>query len=252
MSGAAVVLGGAAAYTAVTGSEVAPVPVLLTAAGVTAGAALLPDLDCPSSTVARSCGPVTKVLSELVDTASLGIYRLTAGPKDSPREGGHRTFTHTILAAVLAGLGVTALCGAFGKPAVLGVLAFTLMFAIRGLMADWAKKEGWLAVLGVTAACTAAAWWTLPTDGTSYAFLGVCVTLGMILHDLGDAITRAGVPLLAPVPYNGKRWWEFTLGPLAIRAGGVVEAAVLLPALSAAAILGLVHLLDPSILPAIL
>src|SRR5689334_11070895 len=46
-------------------------------AALTSGAALLPDLDHPPSTVARSFGPVTKIVSRGVDAASVGIYNVT-------------------------------------------------------------------------------------------------------------------------------------------------------------------------------
>ena len=45
-------------------------------AAVCAGSALLPDLDTPQSTVARSFGPVSQVAARGIDNLSLGYYTL--------------------------------------------------------------------------------------------------------------------------------------------------------------------------------
>jgi hypothetical protein len=56
---------------------------------------------------------------------------------------------------------------------------------------------------------------------------------GAVMHLLGDAITKMGVPIFWPIPINGKRWWDVTLPSLLrIRAGGAFEMAILLPGLS--------------------
>lgn len=248
MSGAAAWLFGAGAVTAVTGSHLSTEQILV-GAGVCAGCALLPDIDSPSSTVARSIGPITQGLAYLVSAASNAAYRLTAGPRDENREGGHRTLTHTLLFAVAVGAAVSALVTSIGTWAVAGTLFFTLSLALRGLLVDWAKKEGWIAV---TLASAAAAFWAYTiVGGQSFWWLGFAVTGGMVVHDLGDMITKQGAPLLAPLPVRGKRWWEFSLpGFLRIRAGGLFEYALLLPALTVAALLGLGWVFDPDLVRA--
>jgi membrane-bound metal-dependent hydrolase YbcI (DUF457 family) len=75
----------------------------------------------------------------------------------------------------------------------------------------------------------------LPAEAARGRFwwLGLAVGGGAAVHCLGDAITRAGVPFVWPVPIRGRCWWEIQLPPLlAIRAGGRFEYAVLLPALT--------------------
>lgn len=59
---------------------------------IAAGAACAPDLDCPNSSIARSLGPVSYVVSRVVAKLSLG----------------HRQGTHSLLAVLLVALGVSA------------------------------------------------------------------------------------------------------------------------------------------------
>lgn len=207
----------------------------LTFAGVCAGAALLPDIDSPHTTVSRSFGPLTWGISKVVNALSVAYFDATRNRKDSPREGGHRTLTHTALFAAAAGLGTAAVTGWGGKWAVLAVLFFMLGLALRGLMADWAKRNGWLGVTVVAAGLTWLAAANIPDAGQ--AWLGAAVAAGVLLHDLGDMITKQGAPLLAPfIPHKGKNWWEFTL-PIRIRAGGAFEYAILLPAFTVVTVL---------------
>ena len=98
MSGAA-----AGAVVAVATAELTGQPVTASAAGVligvTAGAAILPDLDHPSGTAARVLGPVSRLLAVFVNRASAMIAELTGAKGRTV--GGHRTTTHTLLFAVL-------------------------------------------------------------------------------------------------------------------------------------------------------
>src|SRR5882724_8016011 len=60
------------------------------------GAALLPDLDHPQSTVSRTFGSISQGFSSGMNAVSHGIYRLTRTRRDSNRDGGHRGLTHTL------------------------------------------------------------------------------------------------------------------------------------------------------------
>lgn len=212
-------------------------PEALAFAGVCAGAALLPDLDTPQSTVARSFGPVSQGLAKGIGRASAGYYNLTRGTGERRRTGGHRTMTHTALFAGLLGAGVSLLVARFGREAIIAVLFVTLGLALRGLFGTWAKKNGWFVVTAVTAVLSVVMWTAFPGDVGSTG-LGVAVALGCATHCLGDAITKEGIPFLAPfVPWRGRRWWEFKLPRmLAIRAGGPFEVVVLGPVMTLAAI----------------
>ncbi|MDN5896125.1 MAG: metal-dependent hydrolase, partial [Nocardioides sp.] len=211
-----------------------------------AGSALLPDIDCPTSTVARSFGIASVAASHVVDTAAAGVYNLTKGPKDEPRTSGHRTLTHTALFTVTLGFLVAILAASVGKYAVIGTLFITVGLAIRGLMADWAKREGWLATTAAALAAAVLAWVTLPQD--NYWWLGLAVGLGASMHLLGDMITKNGCPILAPFSFRGRRWWELTLPSLLrIRAGGWFEWTLLLPAVTAVAVIGAMQVYTPGL-----
>ncbi|WP_254704866.1 hypothetical protein [Rhodococcus pyridinivorans] len=55
------------------------------------------------------------------------------------------------------------------------------------------------------------------------------MTVGVVAHLLGDAGTKMGVPLLAPlVSINGKRWWDVAPPSLLrIKASGVADQVLL-------------------------
>lgn len=245
MSGAAAWLIATPALVAVTDAPATPA-VTATATAVCAGAALLPDIDCPSSTVARSFGLPSVAVSHLVDAVSAAFYNLTKTTNDEPRHSGHRTLTHTAVFTVGLGLAVAVLCGVFGKYAVIGTLFVTLGLAIRGLLSDWAKQQGWLITTVAALGGAVAAWWLLPHG--NYWWVGAAVAVGATMHLLGDMITKNGCPIAAPFPYRGRNWWEFTLPDLLrIRAGGWFEYTVLLPVLTAATVLGGMHVYTPAL-----
>ena len=78
------------------------------------------------------------------------------------------------------------------------------------------------------------AWFTaanLPGD-RGYPMLGFAVAVGCVVHLLGDMITKAGVPILWPIPI-GRRMWRMIGVPngIAVRVGGKAETVVLRTAL---------------------
>lgn len=230
LSGVAVWMAGAAGVQLLGGTV--PSAELAVGAAVTAGAALLPDIDHPSSTVARTFGPVSGAVSSAVDRVSTTVYNATRMPREAPRTGGHRTLTHTAVFAVAAGALVGIACGLLGRPAAATVLFLTLGLAIRGLMGRWARRQGWVVTTLLTGGAAAAAMWWLPS-GRGYPVLGVAVTVGALTHCLGDMITKQGCPLAWPLVHRGKRWWEFAPpAALRIRAGGSFEKTVLVPVLA--------------------
>lgn len=185
-------------------------------AGVTAGAALLPDLDSPQATVARSFGPASQILARVTENTAQLIHSATASKKDAPKRNGHRTATHTIAFALLAGFVASALVEAFGKNASVAILFVMLGLALRGLFPNWSKKNGWLITTGASAALAAGTWMLLPESAGAVA-LGAAVTIGVLAHLLGDIITKRGVPAFAPfVPIGGQRWRDIR-PPAALR-----------------------------------
>jgi membrane-bound metal-dependent hydrolase YbcI (DUF457 family) len=240
-SGAVAWLAGAGSVTTVLGYSQGPGELAVYTA-VCAGAALLPDLDVSGqvfrqrggATAARVFGIVSLVMAEWVEKLSLGVYLLTRTTRDPRRRNGHRTFTHTLAFAVLLGVAVSLLVARFGRAVVLGVLFVTVALAIRGLMAEWARRSGWLVTTPVSAAVTVVAFQGLPADG--YPLVGVAVGLGCLVHLLGDMITHHGCPLLWPIPIRRRTWYVMTTPSiLSVRAGGGFEKVVLLPGLTLAA-----------------
>jgi membrane-bound metal-dependent hydrolase YbcI (DUF457 family) len=254
MSGAALWLGAAAASAPILGGQTASAVVVGTA--VCAGSALLPDIDCPGSmstkdgsTVVRAFGIVGEVVGHSMDNIALAVYNLTRGKKDKPRNSGHRTLTHT--AVFTAGLGFAVSAGAslpgsfnaFGREWGTGnVFALTVMWAMLhlsmfGLLEKWTKKQrakyGLLAVMAISGTATLITAAQLERTDGGFAWLGLAVGAGAVMHCLGDAITKAGVPFLWPIPINGKRWYDITLPSIMrIRAGGWFEYTILLPVLT--------------------
>ena len=227
MSGAAVGLAIAQALPAEWGG-VTTVEETLVYAGLTAGAALLPDLDSPQATVARSFGLLSQVAARTVENFSQGFVNLTRGRKDPRCRNGHRTLTHTVWFALAAGAGATALIGAYGKSAVIGLLFFLLSLAIRGLLPEWSKKSDWIVVTGAAGALAYGAWLYVPAASLGLV-LGSAVTAGVATHLLGDLATKRGIPLFAPVlPLGGRRWWNLRLPRfLSFTASGPADKALL-------------------------
>lgn len=215
---------------------------------VCAGAALLPDLDSSGrvlsnaggATVARSFGVVSLFVAECVEKASLGVYRLTRGRRDPPRRNGHRTFTHTWVFGVGLGLGTAWLAERYGKPPAVAILFVLFGLAVRGLLADTARRSGWIVVTALSALAALGASGLL-ADDRGYPLLGLAVGAGCVVHTLGDMVTKQGCPILWPLTIDGARWVRIGLpDPIALRAGGRLEKAVVLPLLVLAGAAGAV------------
>jgi membrane-bound metal-dependent hydrolase YbcI (DUF457 family) len=166
------------------------------------GAALLPDIDHPSSTVARTLGPVTRVMAA-------GVAKVS---------GGHRHATHSLLGCTVFGVAAAVLVqwpvGVFA--AFLLCAAWFLRLLGPHSLDDAVFGCGEIVVAAVVALVAAH---YLP--GSTWM---VCaITAGAVLHLAGDLVTKGGLPLLWP--------WErrFSLG--LFRAGAAVERLVVCPVL---------------------
>jgi membrane-bound metal-dependent hydrolase YbcI (DUF457 family) len=232
MTGTLAGMGAAAAL------PMAPTPVRALVVIVFGGAALLPDLDHPSATAARSLGLVTRAIAYGMDRLSLQIYHATAGPKDPrDRASGHRLFTHTPVACVLAGAitGLIALayppaaalvCALLGGLLTLPLSRFFRFVAASTRLAlrvtvtavapgvgrdlerfvrDLNQAVGWLFFL----AGGGLGWWVLTTMPVWAWTIPVAVTLGCLVHIAGDLVTNSGVPILwCPLvgTHRERRW----------------------------------------------
>ncbi|MBW8737956.1 MAG: metal-dependent hydrolase [Streptomyces turgidiscabies] len=202
-----------------------PWPVVLVGALICAGAALAPDLDHKAATISRAFGPLSRGLCEIVDKLSYAVYKATKKQGDPRRSGGHRTLTHTWLWAVLIGAGASAVAITGGRWGVLALLFVHIVLAIEGLL--WRATRGSSADILVWLLAATSAWilaGVLDKPGNG-------IVLGALVHDIGDALTVSGCPVLWPIPIGRKRWYP--IGPpkaLRFRAGSWVELKVLMPA----------------------
>lgn len=162
------------------------------------GAALLPDLDHPSATIAVTFGPLSKATARFVHRVS----------------GGHRHATHSLLFVAFTYLatllGVTVGAGWFAVPLLFVLFAF----GIRAM-----HLAPGISVL-VAGAATAFIWYPLHGD---YSWLSVAVGVGTLTHLFGDCLTKEGCPLLWPqrahymlpvIQRTGNAVEQWVFGPL--------------------------------------
>ena len=221
---------------------------VVTFAAVCAGAALLPDLDHPSSMATRRFSVASWLAGRVVRPLSRLLYDLTRGRRDTGR-GSHRGLTHTVVAAVLLGVGVNMASARFGTPVLVGTLFVCLALAIKGLDAIVPGPPSLVIAAGLTYGVEH----FVPggTAGTA-GWLGTAVALGMVVHSVGDAITESGAPLLWPLPIRKRRWYPVgSPRPLRFRTGGAVEAWLVAPALTLAVFL-LAAFMVPGVAPLLL
>lgn len=149
-------------------------------AWLTAGAAMLPDLDQRNSTIGRTYGPLTNVVARLLAAVA----------------GGHRNGTHSLL-AVLAFTGFawfSASVGGWWQALVLWVL---LGVALRAAGISVPGHRSLTSVLhaGFCALVTGA---VLMSGVDLFVPLVAGVVLGVAAHIAGDMLTPQGCPLLWP------------------------------------------------------
>lgn len=203
------------------------IPVLIAVVWVTAGAAILPDLDHPQATIARTWGWVSKWVSQVVNTVSEGVVNATRGRRDKPCENGHRMFTHTLLFAVLTTLVTYAFVSVAGMWGAAIVLYVLISLGIQTLFRRQARKFG---PIVANIAAIVLVWLVMRTAGelVSPVVLAAVVGLGCVVHMLGDLPTEAGIPVFAPfVSVQGKRWGKLRLPRgLRVRVGGGADTVV--------------------------
>lgn len=196
-----------------------PDAVLLTA--VTAGFALVPDLDHPDSLATRLLGPVTGLVSRGVRAGSRRLYLATRTTRDVWVDGEHRAATHTLLFAAWVGVLVGVGSWVAGSWWVGGVVLVGSGLAGRSL----GRRVAPLAAAGVLG------WVAGLPDGEVAAWrVGAAAGVGCLVHCLGDAVTLSGCPLLWPLRVRGQVWFRVRLpAGWRLRTDGVVERRVVLP-----------------------
>ncbi len=163
---------------------------------IAAGAALLPDLDCPQATIARSLGPVSHALSVLVNKLA----------------GGHRKGTHSLLAAVLLTILLRwSLYASFGPYVAFGVAVLCASMCLRLL------TEARGLVCASLAAIVAV---TVTTITPTPAYMLAAVVFGVLSHYAADIVTTEGIPLFWPFIRSNQRF------PVVGHTGGWRERAI--------------------------
>lgn len=208
------------------------------------GSSLMPDLDAVNSTSINTLGAVGSILSKMMRAFSSFVQNLIKGPYDKVSDP-HRGFWHTLLAAFLVGAFASSLAsidvelftfrGSSFTVSYLIVLLFVYISIHLTLVSLFKKvykksKSGFAEkiITNMIVLALAILLITLLPSGLSYSWVGGVITFGWIAHLLGDMMTVSGVPILFPLKFKGKRWWDFRI-PLAIKAGGPIEKTVLIP-----------------------
>jgi membrane-bound metal-dependent hydrolase YbcI (DUF457 family) len=199
-------------------------PVVGLGAVVAAGAALLPDVDHPSSCVAWTFGAPSRWACRRIARMCALIHAATKTPQDRRDADGHRTLSHTVLFAVALGGAVGLLCAPVNLLGRISSAAVT--FCCTGLAARSGLpiriKGAFGSALSGAIAAAATVWL-----GLGGWWLGVAVGFGCLAHLAGDSLTNSGVPAFFPLKLGGRRWRSIG-APRALRfsTGGPVEAVV--------------------------
>ncbi|MDI3330270.1 MAG: metal-dependent hydrolase [Micrococcus sp.] len=165
---------------------------VLAGAIVAAGAALLPDADHRSASIAHSLPPVSEWVCRVLGKAA----------------GGHRNGTHsllglaafTLMAWLLSRLAVPTEAGTLQLGAGIGTVLLSA-FAVKALrfMPGRARKVPWLVGILCGALVTVGL-------GAESAWFVLAVALGVAVHIAGDMLTDGGCNLLWPAALRPPRW----------------------------------------------
>lgn len=213
------------------------------------GASLLPDLDNTRSTAGSALGLFGNVFSEVIRAISKVIQSVIRTKYDDTNPDPHRGAFHAPVIAVLLGFLTWLLVGIKGNvdlpligEVTWGYFSAMLLSLIlihigfSGLFNKAMKSIKKSSVLGevialvVSLVVTVGLFMNIP-ENASLMWLPIALTTGMIIHDIGDAFTTAGSPLLAPIPIRGKLWYNVRIPPH-IKAGGAAENMLFIPAFS--------------------
>jgi membrane-bound metal-dependent hydrolase YbcI (DUF457 family) len=166
-----------------------------------AGAALLPDIDHPRSTVSNTYGPLTRGLSWVMNTLT----------------GGHRRGTHSLPGIFVMGL--LAQAGVLYRETTAGMIGLSLIMSLlASALVRLLRIPGWLDDLApipvvVGLVCL--------TD-ISLDILPVAIMAGCVVHVAGDILTKTTCPVFWPFSNKGIKLALF-------KTNGPFERFVMLP-----------------------
>jgi membrane-bound metal-dependent hydrolase YbcI (DUF457 family) len=189
---------------------------------VTAGAALLPDLDHPEGTIAHFLGPVSHQFCRFVSWIS----------------GGHRHATHSFFFVALMTYGTWAGVHYLKRPFTLGLVFILFSLAVRALHLCPPGKgiHSWGVVTLIAAGGTFLVYQWIPAAPD---WLPISVGLGTLVHLFGDCLTVEGCPLLWPLPMHLEI-------PIIRHTGNKLETAVLTPVMAVGAVIAVFIATGPS------
>ena len=142
---------------------------------IACGAAMIPDIDHPQATLARSLPPVSNAISRTVNMLA----------------GGHRKGTHTIWCwALITALAYWGLQLSVGPIVALIVASFCALLFLRVLT----ESDGLVCLL---LACVLGGAAVLAA-GPDMAWIEHAIFIGFGLHLLGDIVTTEGIPMFYP------------------------------------------------------
>lgn len=181
---------------------------LAAAAALTAGAGVLPDIDEPRSTIARTFGLLTGAFARIVHTVS----------------GGHRKGTHSLAgvalltaAALAAGRWQAGVPVSGGHPRLswhlvpVGII-LALLFAAAFRALRVGGHFGDVAGIALAVLVVWGGWDLALVSSWHVPLIAVCAVAGMLAHLAGDMCTHDGCPLL--YPFSGQK---FALLPASVR-----------------------------------
>lgn len=175
-----------------------------------AGAALLPDIDHPQATIAYTFGPITKIISKIVNHLA----------------GGHRQATHSLFFALGFG-GLLQLATLGGNKASIITMFFLATFAFRGLgLVAPFMPSAWKNFTVILQAAVLT-WAMVKWMPGTWWWLGLAGAMGCIIHLIGDSLTPEGVPWLWPVRYRVSL-------PIISHTGNLMEKAIISPIMTVA------------------
>lgn len=211
---------------------------------VVAGAALLPDLDNTRSTALSVMGFIGQILSTVMRSISVAVYMVSRGKLDDDSPNPHRGFWHTIVASFVVGLivflttKITYQVTFLDRKMTIGFLfaVFWIFIcselALAALFSSFAKKIkkeplfGPILIILFGLSVSLAILFLAPST-IDYSWISWAMTIGYILHIIGDTFTVSGTPILWPLNHKGKRWWSYRLAK--IHAGSAFELTVIAP-----------------------
>lgn len=177
MMGRSHALTGVAAGIGATYVTVVPVPAAIVGTVFCAGAALVPDIDHHNSTITKTFGPITAVLSWVVRKIS----------------GGHRYGTHSIFGIGTAG--AMAQYGVMYRHTIPGqvVLSVIMILGFAGMIRLF-RIPGWFDDVAPIPIVIGIVHFTdLPLG-----IIPPALVLGCAIHVIGDVVTKSGCPLFWP------------------------------------------------------